>query len=165
MQVTQLLLIVAVLVFVIGRRLAGAPLTPQRMLVVPGVLTAIGLYQLTAAHVTAGLVALLGVEAVLGIGFGLVRGLTIRVYERGGHLWYRYTPLTIALWVAAIAARIGVAVAAHGMGVDASSTTLLGAFGLSLLAEAAIVLPRARRTGIPFAPDRRTARAAADLDR
>ncbi len=165
MEPVQILVIAAVLILVIGRRLTGQPLTNSRLLLVPAVMVAIGLYELTTVHLTAGVLTLLGVEAVVGLAFGVVRGLTIRVYPRAGHLWYRYTPLTIGIWVLAIAARVGVGVAAHHWGVDLPGATLLAALGLSLLGEAAIVLPRARRTGVPMAPDRRTARAAAGLDR
>jgi hypothetical protein len=163
MEIAQLLLIVALLAYVIGRRLTGQPYTTGRLLTVPAIMVGYGLFELTKVHVGPGAVAVLAVEAVVGLAFGVLRGLTIRLYERDGYLWYRYTPWTIALWIAAIAARIGVTVAAHAMGANLPTATLVAALGVSLLGEAAVVLPRARRTGVPMATDRRTARARAGV--
>jgi methyl coenzyme M reductase beta subunit len=93
----------------------------------------------------------LAVQGVVSVAIGMVRGSTVRLYERGGHLWARYSPLTLALWVASIAARFGLAAAAVGAGAGraamTSSTMLM--FGLSLAAESLIVLPRAHASGIP----------------
>jgi hypothetical protein len=157
MAVAQILLILVLLGYLVARRLAGQPYTITRLFTVPAILLGYGLYQLTTVHVSAGGAALLAVEALAGLAFGVARGLTIRVYPRDGYLWYRYTPATVALWLVAIGARLGIALAAHQPGVPAAG--VFAALGVSLLGEAAVVLPRARRTGVPLATGRRGAQA------
>src|SRR3954454_15402643 len=128
--VLQVLLVLAVLGYVVAKRLAGQPLTRRRLLVVPAVLVGMGVVELAGARITTGLVLLLTVETLVGLGFGVLRGATIAVYERGGHLWYRYRPATVLLWVLAIGARLGVAVVAHRAGVELPGTTVLIALGV-----------------------------------
>ncbi len=159
MAVAQVLLILVVLGYVMARRLAGQPYTTGRLFTVPAIMVGYGLYQLASVHVRADAAALLAVEALAGLAFGAARGLTIRLYQRDGHLWYRYTPATVALWLVAIGARLGIALAAHRLGVNLPGAAAFAALGVSLLGEAAVVLPRARRTGVPLATGRRTARA------
>jgi hypothetical protein len=65
--------------------------------------------------------------------------------------------LTVGLWIALIAAKlilIAIASAADASAGGGTSSLLL-TLGVSLLAEAAIVSPRARSTGLPFATGRR----------
>ncbi len=100
------------------------------------------------ALVTGGLVAVAG---------GALRGRTVRIFVRDGHTWYRYTPVTLAVWAGLIALRFGQAAAAVALGADRPVLTasLVLALGLSFLGEAAVVGPRAMATGAPFAPRRR----------
>src|ERR1700730_10042734 len=104
MQPVQIILIVALLIYVIVRRLQGLPLRIGRVLVVPLVVLALGVSQLT--HLEARDIALLTVEAVVGLGLGALRGGTIALYERGGYLWFRYRPVTVAIWLATVAVRV-----------------------------------------------------------
>lgn len=162
MSLVQIVLIVAVFGYVMWRRLAGEPLQARRLALVPAALVVWGGYQLAHQHhITALDVALVAVETVVALGLGLVRGVTIMVYEHGGHLWYRYRPLTIAVWFASALIRLGLGVGGHLMGATLGATsTLTLMLGATFLGEAAVVGARALRTGVPFAPDRRTARAA-----
>jgi hypothetical protein len=163
MEIAQILLIVAVLAYVIGRRMVGQPYTPGRALTVPAIMVGYGLFELTKVHVGPVAVAVLAVETMIGVAFGVVRGLTIRLFERDGYLWYRYTPWTIVLWIVTVAARLGMMIGVRAMGTDLPTATLVAALGVSLLGEAAVVLPRARRTGVPMAGNRRVARASAGV--
>ena len=161
MDIAKLLLILLLIGYVIVKRLAGQPLTSGRLALVPLVLVGLGGYQLLQAPLTGAGGALLAAEVVLGLGVGLVRGLTIDIYQRGAHLWYRYRPLTVLIWLLTIGLRLGFGLAAHGLGIGLPVAAALLGVGASLLGEGAIVWQRARRTGVPFAPDRRTARATA----
>jgi hypothetical protein len=158
-NIAEILIVIVVIVAVIGRRLAGEPLTMKRLVILPVILGAIGLAGLSkASHPGAADVGLVVVGLVVGLGFGLLRGRSVEVGVQNGFLWYRYRWATVAWWVAAIVARIGlmgVERAAHA-GHLMSSSLLLG-LAVTFLGEAAVVYPRARALDAPFAPDRRTA--------
>jgi hypothetical protein len=153
----EILLIVAAVVYVVAGRLAGQPLQAKRLVVIPAAMTIYGLTQL--AHPDATAIAGLVVEAAIGFGLGLLRGVTIHVYEKAGHLWFRYRPLTLAVWAATIAVRVVIAFGAHAVGVNLPTAgALLVSFGLSLFGEAAVIAVRAQSLGVPYAPSRRGAR-------
>jgi hypothetical protein len=160
MQPVQIILIVALLIYVIVRRLQGLPLRIGRVLVVPLVVLALGVSQLT--HLEARDIALLTVKAVVGLGLGALRGATIALYERRGYLWFRYRPVTVAIWLATVAVRVVLQI---GLPVgSAGSASLTVALAVSLLGEGVIVAVRAQRTRVAFAPHPRTARATVAPD-
>jgi len=155
MSYVQILLIAAIVIVVIGRRFAGEPLR-SKSLIIPLALTIWGLSQLRGQHLGGADIVLLVVEGVIGLGLGAVRGTTIKIYQRDGHLWMRYGWATLGVWIASIAVRFAFVFGAHLVGVHLSgNVALLVPLGASLLAESAVVAQRATRTGVPFAPDRR----------
>jgi hypothetical protein len=157
MSIVEILLIVAAVVYVIAGRLAGQPLQAKRLVVIPAAMTIYGLTHLP--HLDAIAIAGLAVEAAIGFGLGLLRGVTIHVYEKAGHLWFRYRPLTLAVWVATIAVRVVIAFGAHLVGVNLPTMgAILVSLGLSLFGEAAVIATRAQRLGVPYAPGGRAAR-------
>jgi len=118
MNVLQILIVAAVVVWMIVRRFAGSPVQ-ARSLVAPVALTAYGLIQLNHGmhgHFTTADDAMLALDAVAGLLAGLARGATIKLYLRDGHLWQRYTIVTLGVWLAFIAARIGIAVGGNVIG-------------------------------------------------
>jgi hypothetical protein len=148
------LLALAAIAYVLFRRLAGEPLEGRRLVVLPLVLLIVGVTQLNGAHVTPLDVTLLVIGGAVAALLGAVRGLTVHVYAKGGHLWYRYRPVTIVVWAASLLLRLGQTVAGHALGADAKvmGAALLPVLGLSLLAEGMVVGKRALATGVPFAP-------------
>jgi hypothetical protein len=154
MNLLQILLIAAVVVFVIVRRFAGQPLQ-SRSFVLPLGLAAYGAYQLSRTHVGGPEVAFVAVEVLLALALGAIRGTTIEIYVRDGHLWQRYRWSTLAMWGASIAARLGLLAAGYAAGLHLPTQSLFVLLGANLLAETAIVGQRAARTGVPFAPGRR----------
>lgn len=157
MNAAQILLIVAIVVLVIGRRFMGQPLRGQSLLLPVGV-TAWGGYQLAGQHHLTGTeIGFLLLCALLGAASGAGRGITVRLYPREGHLWMRYTWLTAVVWIASIALRAGLVIGGHlaGIGLNTTSTTVL-TLGVSLIAEVLVVGARATRTGLPYAPGRRS---------
>src|SRR5258707_219296 len=103
MDALQILLIAALVIFLIGRRFAGQPVG-ARSLLVPLILTGMGVKQLAGHHgIGTGAVTLLGIEVLIAIAAGAARAATIKLYLRDGHLWQRYTPVTLAVWIAMIA--------------------------------------------------------------
>jgi hypothetical protein len=151
-----ILLAVAAIGYVLWSRTKGQPLQAKRLLILPVVLTVLGASDLTG-HLTpkdiAFLVAGAGISAVLGA----ARGATIQLYANGGELWQRYRPATVGLWILLIVFKLIMMAAAHFAGASAGggSNALLFTLGVSLLAEAAIVGPRAMATGLPFAANRK----------
>jgi hypothetical protein len=156
MNAIQLGLIVAVVVLVIGRRFMGQPLRAQSLLIPVGV-TAWAGYRLIGEHLTGTDIGFLLVCALLGAASGAGRGITVRLYPRDGHLWMRYGWLTAAVWAATIALRAGLVIGGHLAGIGLSTTPVtVFTLGVSLVAEVLVVGARATRTGLPYAPGRRS---------
>jgi hypothetical protein len=154
MDIGQIALVAAVVVYLVVRRFTGQPLQAKALLV-PLALTVFGTYQLRGDHLSALDVGFLLVSAIIGLAAGAVRGATIRIYTRDGHLWQRYRLVTLGVWIATIGLRFGLSAGGHAIGVDLSSgATLMLMLGVSLLAEGGVVASRAARTGIPYAPRR-----------
>jgi hypothetical protein len=153
-------LIVAVVVLLLVRRFLGEPLEARRLAAPPLILIVMGAYSLSkidlaaVAHHPVVDGAVLGFGALVAVLGGIVRGLTVRVYVREGHVWYRYTLLTVVVWAGLAALRLAQSAAAGALGADPAvlDAALLLILGLSLLGEAAIVGRRAIATGAPFAP-------------
>ena len=153
-----ILLAVTAVGYVLWSRMKGQPLKAKRLLVLPAVLTVLGITDLTgssAPHLTPKDIAFLVVGAGISAVLGAARGATIELYPQGGELWQRYRPVTVGLWITLIAAKLIVMVIAGAARASAGGGTssLLLTLGVSLLAEAAIVGPRALSTGLPFATD------------
>jgi len=138
----EIVLIAAAIIFVMARRLLGEPAVGKRLLLLPVILGVIGLTQTSVGSVSA--LAFLLVSAALSVVFGLLRGLTIRTYERNGIVMLRYTAMTIALWVASIAARFALGFLLAPSGADASNG-LMVVVGAGLLAEGLVVMSKAVR--------------------
>jgi hypothetical protein len=101
---------------------------------------------------------LLVVSGLASIGFGVIRGLTIELFVRGGELWERASWTTIgAGWGGLLVTRfalIGVA-AAIGAKLAASPTSIPLMLAITLGTQMLVERHRARATGIPMAPSRR----------
>jgi len=149
--VVLVVLALAVVGYVLASRIAGQPVNTRRLLVLPGVLTAMGLLQLSGA-VSGGVrppdLGLLAVGVAAAAGLGAARGATVTVAVRDGRPWLRYRPVTLGLWAATVAVRVGLTVLAHAAGatVAGSGPALLLSAGVTLLAEGAIVAHRASTT-------------------
>jgi hypothetical protein len=106
-------------------------------------------------------VVLLGLSALASIGFGVIRGRTIELFERSGELWERASWTTIGMgWGGLLATRIvliGLA-SAIGAKVAASPTSIPVMLAITLGAQMIVVRERARETGVPIAPTRRARR-------
>jgi hypothetical protein len=150
-----IVLAVAAVGYVLWSRMKGQPLKAKRLLLLPAALVVLGIANLTgssAPHLTPEDAGFLAASAGLAAVLGAARGATIELYPRGGELWQRYRPVTVGLWITLIATKLILTVAAGAVHASAGGTSsLLLTLGISLLAEAAIVGPRALSTGLPFA--------------
>jgi hypothetical protein len=150
--VVLVVLALAVVGYVLASRIAGQPVNTRRLLVLPGVLTAMGLLELSGV-VSAGVrpqdLGLLAVGLAAAAGLGAARGATVTVAVWDGRPWLRYRAATLALWAATVAVRVGLTVLAHAAGatVAGSGPALLLSVGVTLLAEGAVVAHRAFTSG------------------
>jgi hypothetical protein len=120
------------------------------------VLAVIGIIGLRGHHMGPADIAWLTVGAAGSLLIGLAFGLIMRLESRNGMLWGKMPPRGLWLWVALVAWRVLVmALAARtGAHVAASTTPLLFTLGLNPLGQAAVIVARAMRAGIPFAPEK-----------
>lgn len=159
-SLVSVLVIVAVVGYLMARRLTGGPLTGRRLVGLPAILAGLGAYQLVQHPLTLLDVGLLVAEAAVAVGLGLARGATIRLYEKAGQLWFRYSVATVALWLGSAAIRVLLGLGGRALGATTNaSATMMLLLGATFLGESAVVAARARRSGVPYAQDRRGARA------
>ena len=152
----EVLVAIGIIGFVIYQQLAGQLLQGKHVVVLPAVVTVIGFFDLRGHRMGPADIAWLTVGAAGSLLIGLAFGLITRLESRDGVLWGKMPLRGLWLWVALVAGRILViALAARtGAHVVASTTPLLFTLGLNRLGQAAVIVPRAMRAGIPFAPEK-----------
>ncbi|MFD4657568.1 DUF1453 domain-containing protein [Kitasatospora sp. NPDC058444] len=156
-------LIAAVVVAVVIRRLRGEPLNARDLFAPPVILTGLGVWALARRHgLGAADYGWIAAGAALGVALGAARGATIRVYEREGVLWQRYTGRTFLVAALSLAVMAGFAALAGHFGLAADARPAQLSIGLGFLGEALVVGGRGLASGTPFAPERR---ASSPLDR
>jgi hypothetical protein len=158
MNVLEILAVVVIVGFVIGRQLLGEPLRGKRLLVLPAVLVVIGAVELFGSHEHPGSTAigLIAVGAVVAAVIGAAQGSMMRLESRQGTLWGQMPRRSLWLWVALIASRLVIEGLASGLGAHmaGSGAAIFLTLGVNRLAQAAVVAPRAMASGIPFAPEK-----------
>jgi hypothetical protein len=157
MSAIEILAVIGIIGFIIVRQVLGEPLRGKRAVLLPAILTVIGVVNLKdGGHLTSAditwLVAGVAGSAVIGLGFGAITRLT----SRDGYLWAQLPVWGLSLWGALVAWRVVVIWSAHTAHahVAASTSTLLLSLGVNRLAQAAVIVPRAMAAGVPFAPEK-----------
>jgi len=157
----------AIVVFFIVRQLRSDRFR-ERSLIFPLALGIYGAFVLRGAArthpFTAASVALLSLSALASIAFGVFRGHTIELFERGGELWERATWRTVAGWCGLLFSRIAIIALAAVVGarLAASPASIPLMIAVTLAAQFVVVSRRARESGIAIATsDRRSARRRA----
>ena len=158
-QLLPILAVIAIVVYVIGRQLVGEQLRGKRVILLPAILTVIGVANLASSkghHIGIADVVCLALSAVIAAGIGLAQGRAMRLESRNGALWAQLPVQGLWLWLALLVSRVAMIVVAHGLDakVAASSATILLMLGINRLAQAAVVVPRSIQAGIPFAPEK-----------
>jgi hypothetical protein len=153
----EVLAVIAIVVYVIGRQLRGEPLRGKRLILLPAILTVIGIVDLSSHHGHVGAldVLFIAISAAVAIAIGLAQGLSMRLESRNGALWGQLPVSALWLWLALIVSRVLIIVVAHGAGAElaASTAPILMTLGLNRLAQALVIGARAVSAGIPFAPE------------
>jgi hypothetical protein len=150
-------LVLALVVFLLYRQTVARPVVARRLWVLPGILAIVGVA--VVANVNKGQLSdtaleWIGIDLVVSLALGAVRGCFIRVYERDGVMWRRGGVITVSLWLVAIGVRVLIGFLADNADVgNVSEAALELALAASLLAQNAVIALRGTRMGIPFAPD------------
>ena len=142
---------VVALIWVVARQLQARPLVVKTLFVAPAIMAVLGLLLLArgarSGHgLTAAGPAWIAADLGLAVVTGVLRAPTVRLFQRDGAVWRQGGPLTIALWVVSVGARVALGVlAAHdGAGAGADTSVLLS-LGVSLAAQYAVLSWRVRR--------------------
>jgi hypothetical protein len=149
--VLEILIIVAVVVYMLISRMIGQPAQAKRMLLLPVILTVIGVTQLSDVNSTTSVLFLVATAAI-SVMIGAARGFSVRISLRNGVAFIRYTGWTVALWVLNIAVKFGANFmlgAIDGKAVAGASNSIMVTIGLGLLVEGLVVLYRAMRADHP----------------
>jgi hypothetical protein len=133
-------LIAAGVLYVLVRRFMGEPLNARDLLAPPAFLLFFGIRAADEFQL------IYVVPLAAGFAFGALRGMTIKLFERDGHLWQRYTPWTLVVWVTSLGASLGL-----GLLIGGHAPTQLS-IGVSMLGELCALGAKALNTGVPFAP-------------
>lgn len=155
-SVPIVMLLVAVAIIIIVRQFQARPLRLLLLLGVPLGLIGLGSRALVNERFTSAAVALLAVDMILALGFGIWRGMSFRVWLTvDGQSLRQGTRLTLLLWVVSIALRGITTVAGRQIAGsrNVSFQTLPALLGLTLLAQGIVVLWRVYRL-VPAMPAR-----------
>ncbi|CCQ17745.1 putative uncharacterized protein [Rhodococcus sp. AW25M09] len=146
MNLATIALVVLLVGYLLVRRMTGQLMEARRMLLLPTILAIVGLASLNSTDLSAGAIEFLLLGCVVGIAFGVIRAHTVRITERDGTAWMRYSVASVALWVAAVAVRVLLIPVESAIDPTAASVagqaTML-AVGIGFLAESVAVLYRA----------------------
>ena len=154
MSIGLVIAIVAVIALVV-KRFYGEPMNARDTFGPPVILLAIGIYSVTkVADLNGTDITWLIIGGAVGLAFGALRGTTIGIFTRDGHLWQRYTMRTVIVWAGSMVAGFAISALGTTMGMhhDARPTTL--SIGISMVGEMLTLGLRALSTGVPFAPDK-----------
>ncbi|WP_433681548.1 hypothetical protein [Nocardia sp. CA-119907] len=159
MSIGLVIAIVAVIAVVV-KRFSGEPMNARDTFGPPVILVAIGGYGLTKVADLSGTdITWLVIGGIVGLAFGAMRGTTITIFTRDGHLWQRYTRWTVVVWVISMAAGFGISTLGTAMGMHHAARPTTLSIGIGMFGEMLTLGLRALSTGVPFAPDKNTSAA------
>jgi uncharacterized membrane protein len=145
----NLLIGLVVLALLMWRQTRKRPVREDRKPTVLLILLVLGVLQLSTYFKSASsstlVIGLLAGSFVLGAGFGVLRGYTVRLWRQDGQLFRQGTWLTIALWVVAFGVHIGLDTLIDGNAKGLSSGSILLYLAISLGAQRLVVQSRANR--------------------
>lgn len=144
--ILEVIIAIAVIGYLLVRRVLGEPAEGKRMLLLPAILTVIGLVQITQVSQSGVSLAFLAASTAASVLIGVLRGASVRVFERDGLVFMKYTAVSIGLLVANVVIRLGAGLLLGVIDPSASDSVSKGvllALGASLLAEGLVVLFKA----------------------
>jgi hypothetical protein len=158
MSVETVIVVLGVMIYSIGRQIAGEPLRVKRLIGLPAALTVIGIVDVASNKgpgPTVTDVVLIGVGCAINVVIGICHGRLMRLGSRDGYLWGQMPASVLWWWGAKIASGVVLDGIGHvlGAGLAITSAVMLLRLGVNRLAQAAVVALRAFATGIAFAPE------------
>jgi hypothetical protein len=144
----EIVVILAAVGYVLARRVIGEPAQAQRMLILPIVLSLIGLSDVSGQVKTPLSLLFLVATAAISVVLGALRGASVRISQRDGLAFLRYTGVTVVLWLVSLVITFGANLARGAIDpkdAGAVGNRLLLTLGLGILAEGLVVLYRALR--------------------
>jgi hypothetical protein len=152
----EIVAVIGIIGYVIYQQLAGQLLQGRRVVVLPVVVTVVGFVNLRGHHLGPADIAWLSAGAAGSLLIGLAFGLIMRLESRDGVAWGQLPLRGLWLWVALAAWRVLIMVLAARTGahVAASTTPLLFTLGLNRLGQGVVIMLRAVRAGLAFAPEK-----------
>ncbi len=148
------LIALVVLVWVIRRQMSERRVGARRAYTIPLIMAVIGVVGLVndKSHTDKLLsgtgLGLLAVGVVIGVGMGVVRALSQRLYWRDGVAYTRGTGWTLALWLGTVALRIGMAALGAVLHAPEGTGEILIFLALTLAVQNVVLM---RRAGLPLA--------------
>lgn len=146
----------AVIAYVMYKQIAWRRINTRKMLLMPAVLAALGLFDLknvVAAKPAVGPVdlAFVAAQIVVAVGIGLAMGKITVFAADGGGEYFRSGKFGAVLWTVYIAARLGLDVAAGAVGSEfaTSMAMILLTVAVNRFTQSALVLARRSRGAAP----------------
>jgi hypothetical protein len=158
MSVLEIVAVIGIVVYVIGRQLIGEPLRGRRLMLLPAILVVLGSTSLVGhgQHLVTSDIVIIAMGGVVAAVIGAVQGSRMRLEARNGTLWGQMPVSSLWLWLALVISRVIMIVVASNVGahIAAGAAPILLTLGINRLAQAAVVAPRALGAGIAFSPER-----------
>jgi hypothetical protein len=158
MSVLEIVAVIAIVAYVIGRQLIGEPLRGRRLMVLPAILVVVGATSLVGhgQHLVTSDIVIITIGGVVAAAIGAVQGSRMRLEARNGTLWGQMPVSSLWLWLALVISRVIMIVVASNIGahIAAGAAPILLTLGINRLAQAAVVAPRALGAGIAFSPEK-----------
>ena len=157
-DIETVITIAVIMVYFVGRQIAGEPMHLKRLIGLPAALTAIGVVDVANSKgpgPTRLDIVLIVVGCAVNALIGMCQGRLMRLETRNGYLWGQMPKSVLWWWAAKIASGVVLDGIGHALGAGLAVTTavMLLRLGVNRLGQAAMVAPRALATGIPFAPE------------
>jgi hypothetical protein len=155
----------AVIIFVVARRMKGRPVPElKKLFLLPIIAGIIGLQNIAHVKMNTVDVAVVAIGAALSLGLGLLRGSLDTISVVNGVPWVRWSVASVVVFAGNVAAKLAldvVGVAAGGTRSALTSSIVLS-LGLTLLGEAAVIWFRTQSQGAPLTGQYRGSVSSAD---
>jgi hypothetical protein len=146
---------VALIVFVLARRVKGQAVpAPKKLFLLPLLVAFIGLQNVSHAKMNAVDITVVVAGAVLSFALGLLRGRTDKLSTVDNSPWVSWSAASVSLFAVNVLAKLALdagGVAAGGHAAALASSIVLS-LGLTLLAEAGVIWLRAQSFIVDGAP-------------
>lgn len=143
MTITNVLVYIAVIGYVLFKRIQGQPVTtPKRLFALPIILIVLGYGDVTGGGtLTPIAIAITVIGCAVSLALGLLRGRTDKLSVRDGSPFVQWGVTSLSLFAVNIATKLVLDVIGVAAGLSTSTVgkSLLLSFGLTLLGEAVVI--------------------------